>query len=190
MVTEILALAKQRTFVKGIRDYTEAIDRQALDKTLCKYGEIVVGTIKNKVCSGSIGFRVDKRSFLTISTYDSTYNEYMLGNLVWLTAIFRAIDYKCEECWLMGGSVEHKARFRAQRKIFNSITVYRSEFHAMMNWRTYGRHWASKKRTDIKAYVKATSRGNSFIGKSFARALAMNKAIRAKLNRNSSAKAG
>jgi hypothetical protein len=189
VVTEILALVKQRTIVKGIADYTDAIDRNALEQTLSRYGEVVVCTIGNKVCSGSISFRVDKRSFLTISAYDSAYNAYMLGNLVWISAISRAIDNKCEECWMMGGSAEHKARFRAQRTIFNSITVYRSGFHAVTNWHIYGRHWANKKRLDMKAYVKAMSGDDSFIGHSLARILTLDRTVRSKLNRKSSLKA-
>jgi hypothetical protein len=188
VITEILALAKQRTIAKGIADYTGTIDRKALDKTLARYGEVIVGTIDNKVCSGSISFRVDKRSFLTISSYESAYNQYMLGNLIWMAAISRAIDDKCEECWMMGGSAEHKARFRAQRTIFNSITVYRSGLHAVTNWHTYGLHWAKKKRSDVKKYVKAMSGNNSLIGHSFAQVLTLNRTIRSKLNRSSSPK--
>lgn len=179
-VNDILDLVKQRTIVKGIDDYTLAINRKALQQTLDKYGEIIVGTIDGKICSGSIGFRVDRRSFLTIAAYDTAYSEYMLGNLIWFAAISRAIERKCEECWLMGGAADHKSRFRAKCTIFNNIVAYRSRFHALTNWQTYGRYWADKEREKIKRYIKARASKDTFIGQLLSRILTLNKKMRSR----------
>lgn len=164
-VVQILALAKKRMLSKGKEVYSEKIDRVALMKTLKKYGHVAMATIDGKVCAGSIFLSVGKKHFHQFIAHDPEYDQYMLGNQMWLTAILYSLELQGEECWLMGGARLHKSRFLAKPHTFDSITIYRSKFHAALNPRIFVYRWAKQQVRAFKASCKAEVENNTSIGR-------------------------
>lgn len=179
-VTDILALAKQRMAAKGREIYSEKVDRTALMKTLKKYGHVVMATIDGRICAGSIFFSVGKRHFHTYIAHNPEYDEYMLGNQMWLAAILYSIELRGEECWLMGGARLHKSRFKAKPFAFNSITVYRSRFHALLHGPLLADQWLKQKKLEFKAACKAELENKTPIGRLIEKSIVARNALQPK----------
>lgn len=153
-VEDVLELAKKRMISKGKQNYTDSIDIVPLMATLRSYGHLVVATIDDKVCAGSISCKVGQRNFHQVAAHDPAYDRYELGNQIWLAAILHSFDLNGSECWLMGGKSEQKSKFRARQHILNTIIVYRSRFHVFLNCKTFLGLWLRQKNANIKPRLK------------------------------------
>jgi hypothetical protein len=153
-VEDVLELAKKRMISKGKQNYTDSIDIVPLMATLRSYGHLVVATIDDKVCAGSISCKVGQRNFHQVAAHDPAYDRYELGNQIWLAAILHSFDLNGSECWLMGGKSEQKSKFRARQHILNTIIVYRSRFHVFLNCKTFLDLWLRQKNANIKPRLK------------------------------------
>jgi hypothetical protein len=182
-VTDILALATKRMIATGRATYSEKVDRTALMKTLKKYGHVVMATIDGRICAGSIFFSVGKKHFHAYIAHDPQYDEYMLGNQMWLAAILYSIELRGEECWLMGGARLHKSRFKAKPYAFNSITVYRSRFHALLHGPLLVDQWLKQKKRAFKAACKAELENQTPIGRLIEKSLVARNALQSKKTR-------
>ncbi|GAB3472413.1 hypothetical protein GCM10027321_45430 [Massilia terrae] len=179
-VTQILALAKQRMDAKGCAAYSEKVDRVALLSTLQRYGHLVMATIDDRICAGSISFSVGRKHFHAFIAHDPDYDQYMLGNQMWLAAILYAIELRAEECWLMGGARAHKARFRAKPYTFNSITLYRSRMHALRHGRLFAEQLLRLKKIALKAACKEQLEKKTLLGRLIEKSIIARNALQAK----------
>jgi hypothetical protein len=184
VVDQILELARKRAISKAGTIYTDSIDRIALAKTLQRYGQVAVATINEEICAGSIWFDVGKRHFHYVVAYDSTYNKYVLGFQIWLEAILRTLELRGEECWLMGGFSEHKAKFQAKPHFFRTIVIYKSRLYCFLNWTTFSRHWIREQRLSIKTACKTMESRKDFAGKIAGAVLSIRDVMRGKLKRD------
>lgn len=132
-VKAIMALAQKRMRAKGRDDYTRSIDLTAMAPLLRVCGYVVVARIGERICGGAVWFATGNRHFHQLAAHDPEFDTYMLGNQLWFAAILRSLELGAEECWLMGGYSAHKARFGARTKSLNSITLYRSRPHMLLD---------------------------------------------------------
>lgn len=156
-IRAILGFAEERMRFKGKDTYTRDIDVPALTKMLRACGHMAIATVDDKICGGAMWFSVGKRHFHQLAAHDPSYDRYMLGNQIWLAAISYSLSLGGSECWLMGGSSAHKARFGAQRKVFNSFVLYRSRLHIFLNLPQYTSMWARDRIRKSKIVIKNMS---------------------------------
>lgn len=172
-VVQVLELTKKRMLSKGREVYAEKVNRNALVKTLEKYGHVVTATIDEKICAGSIFFSVGKRHFHQYIAHNPEYDQYVLGNQIWLAAILYSLELRGEECWLMGGARLHKSRFRAKPQVFNSLTIYKSKPHAVLNMRILASQWLQQKKSELSSLAKAQVEEKTLAGRWIEKSLAI-----------------
>lgn len=156
-IQAVVGFARSRMLLKGKDDYTRRLDVPVLTKMLRACGYMAVAMVDDKICGGAMWFSVGRRHFHQLAAHDAQYDRYMLGNQIWLAAISHSLRLGGSECWLMGGSSAHKARFGAHRKVFCSCLLYRSNLHIVLNLPLYTSMWAKERLCSTKTVIKDMS---------------------------------
>ncbi|NNG25130.1 GNAT family N-acetyltransferase [Telluria aromaticivorans] len=178
-VQAVLKLAQKRMLAKGKTDYTGKINTVALVKLMKSHGHIAFATINGNVCGGAMWLSVGKRHFHQIAAHDPEYDRYMLGNQLWMTAILRCLDLGGKECWLMGGADAHKARFRAEKRTFHSIIIYRSKLCAFFSLQIFVPCWSTQQAARLQAAAILIAHRPDRAGRLVAQAIAVIRSLRA-----------
>jgi hypothetical protein len=126
LVREIIRMAGARMAVKHRAAYVGEEHLGNLMRLIRTHGYVVVAAVDGKVCGGSVWYSVGRRNFLHIIAHDPEYDHYHIGNQTLLMGVLYWIARGGRECWLMGGSGDHKSKFVAVSKSLESVVVYRS----------------------------------------------------------------
>lgn len=164
-VETILGFARARMKMKGKDDYTRRVDVPVLVDMLRTCGHMAIAVIDGKICGGAVWFNTGRRHFHQLAAHDSGYDRYMLGNQIWLAAITHSLSLGGSECWLMGGASAHKARFGAQKRVFNSYVLYRSQWHVLLHPLKYMSLWTKDRVNWTKVGITRISTRPSPMGR-------------------------
>lgn len=132
-ISELVRLANERMKSKGLPAYIGDDDVENLAELAKTHGCIGLIRIDGVIRAGTLCFRVGRRYFSRMITHDPSFNAYGLGNQLQLAILRYCIDTGASEFWMMGGATESKRRFLAQRRVLNSIVVYRSPRDVLMS---------------------------------------------------------
>jgi hypothetical protein len=144
-INHVRQLAVRRMDAKGKTDYTENIRAEALLATAKLYGHMALATIDGETCAAALWLSLGQNHFHQIAAHAPEFDKYQLGNQIWLAAISRCIELGGGECWLMGGSNEHKAKFGAVTEKFYSINIYRSQLTRVLGFPEMLQFWTKQR---------------------------------------------
>jgi len=141
-IRELVRLANERMRSIGQPAYIGDDDVENLAELAKTHGCVGLIRIDGAICAGTLCFRVGTRCFSRMITHDPRFNAYGLGNQLQLAILRYCIETGASEFWMMGGATESKRRFLAQRRVLNSIAVYRSPADVLMSMRHFaGNQW-------------------------------------------------
>ena len=95
-----------------------------------KRGTVGLLHVNDRVCGGSLAFRVGKDLYSLVNAHDPQYNAYSLGNMCRYLMIINAIAKGDERFHMLGGNFSNKASMLGQRQQLDNLVLYRS--HADM----------------------------------------------------------
>lgn len=131
----VVSMAGARMASKQQHAYIREEDIARILKLIHAYGFVGELKINGQVRGGNVFYGVGGRYFMHVIAHDPDYDKYMLGHMVqYLSACF-CIDRGGRECCLMGGGRENKGRFRAFPKYLDSVDIYRSRLHFLLDSR-------------------------------------------------------
>ncbi|TFW34375.1 GNAT family N-acetyltransferase [Massilia horti] len=178
----IIALAGARTAAKQRDAYLHEEDVSRILQLVHAYGFVGVLSVGGTVRAGNVFYRVGQRYFMHLIAHDPDYDKYMLGNLVQFLATCHCIERGGRECYLMGGGREHKARFRALPKYFDSVDIYRSRLVFLLCLARVGqgaaRRWLRHMREDLSRMAHTDSAGGRFAARCLALARTVKRSTR------------
>ncbi|MGZ5817662.1 MAG: GNAT family N-acetyltransferase [Burkholderiaceae bacterium] len=96
------------------------------------YGMICVATINEKICAGSISYRVGDNYFMHVSAHDPQYDSYRLGVLFRYRTICESIHRGGRECHFLWGRQEFKFSLLGIQRDLHDLVLYRSRIRLVL----------------------------------------------------------
>jgi CelD/BcsL family acetyltransferase involved in cellulose biosynthesis len=118
-----------------------------------QHGLVSVLTIDGQVCAGAICYRIGANFFLRVIAHDSQFNAYGLGLLCCYLAICECIARGGREFHFMWGREEYKYRLLGQQRDFDSLALYRSRPHMLLDCRRVLKTALSAYRERVKSWL-------------------------------------
>lgn len=177
-IREMVRMADERMKSKGLPSYIAVSEVESLARLARTYGLIGLIYIDGAVCGGTLCYRVGTRYFSRLITHDPHFDAYGLGNQLQLSILQHCIASGGTEVWMMGGATESKRRFVAQRRLLNSITVYRSRLDAWISIRRYASNQWKRTLFSCREHVRARSADTGMLGRAALHFIAAAKAAR------------
>jgi hypothetical protein len=131
----LVDMAGARMAAKQQSVYIRPEDIGKIRQLIHRYGFVGVLRIDGVIRGGNIFYGVGRRYFMHVIAHDPDYDKYMPGHMVQYLAACFCIDMAGLECCLMGGGRENKGRFRAVPKYLDSVDIYRSRLHFLLDAR-------------------------------------------------------
>jgi CelD/BcsL family acetyltransferase involved in cellulose biosynthesis len=131
----ILALNKARMEAKEKVQGFDAWETQVLLDLAKASGLIGVLTIDGQVCAGTIGYRVGAHFYLFVIAHDPEYDRYGLGTYCCCLSLRDCIARGVKEYHFLWGREDYKYRLSGVRRDFDSVDIYRSYTHLLLNAR-------------------------------------------------------
>jgi CelD/BcsL family acetyltransferase involved in cellulose biosynthesis len=112
-----------------IKKKTFAVDEEMAKRLiqLAKVcGLVNVVLINDRLCAGSLSYRIGSNYFAFVNAYDADYEHYWLGILCYYFTIRESILRGGKELHMGFGRYEYKNRLLAVQRDFDRIVIYRS----------------------------------------------------------------
>lgn len=136
-VRALVGLTEKRMQFKHRSPYIKESEIELLVELARTHGCMGLIYIGDELCAGSLGYIAGDRCFLRMTGHDPKWNAYALGNTVQVKIILHCISKGMKEVLLMGGGSDAKARLLAKKRMYNSLTIYRSRQLPVHDWKRY-----------------------------------------------------
>jgi hypothetical protein len=126
LIRQIIDFNKTRMLSTG---KVSAFDEEAtkhIIQFVRMYGLICIATIDDKICAGSISYKVGNNYFMHVSAHDSKYDSYRLGVLFRYLTICECIKRGGAECHFLWGRQEFKFSLLGVQRDLHDLVLYRS----------------------------------------------------------------
>jgi CelD/BcsL family acetyltransferase involved in cellulose biosynthesis len=116
------------------------------------YGLICVATIDDKICAGSISYKVGNNYFMHVSAHDSKYDSYRLGVLFRYLTICECIKRGGAECHFLWGRQEFKFSLLGVQRDLHDLVLYRSRVRLLrqLGMALHTRFKGLRRQTELK----------------------------------------
>jgi hypothetical protein len=178
MVRNLISLAGARMAAKQKKAYIGEEHLGSIMRLIRTHGYVVAARVNGKVCGGSIWYCVGRRAFLHIIAHDPRFDQYMLGNQVLLAGVLHWIARGGRECWLMGGSRAHKAKFKTVPQYLDSMLIYRSRLQQLFHWRRASVAAAKRLMHRVRHQVREQAGRDSMSAPFFTMCLALGRSLK------------
>jgi hypothetical protein len=144
-VYDIIRLSNARMSIKDNVSYNSDEETQRLIRLANVYGMVLTLSIGDRVCAGSVCYRVGSTYFAQVLAHDPIYDEYKLGLVCCYLMMCECIARGGSEVRLGGSTHRYKFDFRGELARLDYVVVYRSIVQALV-------HSPSAIRMSIDAY--------------------------------------
>ncbi len=103
-------------------------------------GQVGIIRIEGSICAGAISYRVGDNYFLGVLAHDPALDPYRPGLLCCYLTICRCIQSKGREFHFLWGRYEFKYLLLGVQRDLDSLTLYRSWLHQLLNGETVARN--------------------------------------------------
>lgn len=130
LIRQIIRLSEQRIQAQGaqVRHDVDRIIRLAR-----VYGFVHVLLVDDRLCAGSINYRVGTSYFGEVTAYDPHYEQYGIGKLCVHQTICESILDGGKKFYLGGGVFDFKQRMLGRQLSMDEIHIYRSYTALLLN---------------------------------------------------------
>lgn len=142
----------------------------------CGFAGIV--TIDDKVCAGTINYRVGDNYFLEVLAHDPLYNDYRLGTLCCYLTVCECIARGGKEYHFLWGQDEYKSRLGGVQRDLDHLVLYRSHLHMLANSGTVARNYKDALERKARLWLRGARRENKLIARVITAALQRLRALR------------
>lgn len=97
-------------------------------------GMICTLELNGRICAGTICYQFGDNFFMRVIAHDSAFNDYRVGLLCCYLTIGECIIRGGKNYHFLWGREEYKYRFLGQHRDFDSLTIYRSRLHQLLNF--------------------------------------------------------
>lgn len=133
LLRELIDMHKARMTSK---DKVSVIDDKRLEEILhlaSKFGFVVVARVDDRICAGTINYRVGDNYFLETVAHDRTFNDYRIGTICSYLTVCECIARGGKEYHFLWGDYDYKFRLGGVRRELNDLYLYRSRLHMALN---------------------------------------------------------
>lgn len=130
-IREIIRLSSARMAVKDKVPYNSDEETERLIRLARVCGSVVVATIDDQVCAGTICYRVGATCFMHTLSHDPQYDSYKLGTLCCYLTICETIARDGRILRFGGSTHRYKFEFRGVWLGFDRLFIYRSRVHLL-----------------------------------------------------------
>ncbi len=130
-VRNVIGFNHLRMTSKGKESIHHALNTQRIVQLAQERGLFGVITIGDRICAGSINYRVRDNYFLEVLAHDPVYDEYRLGTLCCYLTICECIARGGGEYHFLWGQDAYKSRLLGVQRDLDDLAVYRSRAHML-----------------------------------------------------------
>ena len=130
-IREILNMNRARMEEKGkLTPWTKKHEQCMFELArLC--GMVNVIMIDERICAGTINFRVNDNYFLEVIAHAPEYNDYRLGTICCFATICQCIALGGKEYHFLWGQSEYKYRLGGVQQDLEHVSIFRSRVHML-----------------------------------------------------------
>jgi hypothetical protein len=177
-VREILDMNRARMEGKGkLTPWTEK-DEQRMFELARLCGMVNVIMIDERICAGTLNYRVNENYFLEIIAHAPEYNDYRLGTICCYATISKCIAAGGKEYHFLWGQSDYKYRLGGVQQDLENVSIFRSRGHMLKNARlVFGNLYQGSKRK-IHLCIKEVRQRDNLVAKPLDRLIFFIDAIR------------
>lgn len=132
-VRRVIELNRARMSAKGKVSINDEDTARCIVQLAMECGMVCVITINDRICAGTVNYRIGNNYFLEVIAHDPAYNDYRLGTICCYLTVCECIANGAGEYHLLWGQDEYKTRMRAVRRDLDHVDVYRSRMQILLN---------------------------------------------------------
>jgi len=128
-------------------------------------GIVTTVSIDGNICAGTILFRVGNNYYLRVIAHDPAYSDYRLGLLCCYLSICECIERKGRNYHFLWGREIYKYRLLGKHQDFDSITIYRSRIHFILDGKAVLTLAAKAHLNNVKHWLTAPANQDRLIAR-------------------------
>ncbi|MES2932306.1 MAG: GNAT family N-acetyltransferase [Pseudomonadota bacterium] len=132
-VKEIIAFNTARMLAKNKIPSVSDLDAERMIKMARAGGMVCIVRIDDRICAGSVSYRVGNNYFVNALAHDEQYNFYSLGVLCCYLTICEAITRGGKEFHFSWGRYPYKYIFLGVQRDLDFLAIYRSPQQLFLN---------------------------------------------------------
>ena len=134
VISRIIEMNRLRMDSKKIKSGYDLTLENRIINFCQKYGYTTTITFNGKIVAGAIYYSVGNHCFLETISHDPEYNKDRVGQVCLYLTIKHTIEQGREAFHFLWGKNEYKYRLLGVQQDLYHISIYRSEFHKVLNF--------------------------------------------------------
>jgi hypothetical protein len=132
-VRSVIEMNRARMAEKNITSYIDADEEERIIQLVKWSGMVSLIKINDRICAGTITYRVGKNYFLKVISHDSLYNDFRVGILCCYLTICECIARGGKEYHFLWGRYDYKYRLLGVQRNLDQLVIYRSPVQLLLN---------------------------------------------------------
>lgn len=157
----IIHLNRMRMASKGKISINDDETAERIVQLVMDCGAVGLLTIDNKVCAGTINYKVGDNYFLEILAHDLEYNDHRLGTLCCYLTICEMINRGGKEYHLLWGKDPYKTRLLGVQRDLDDLVLYRSRGTMLLNADTVFKNVLAARMRNARTWLHAGQSNNT-----------------------------
>jgi uncharacterized protein (DUF1697 family) len=132
-VRDIINISKVRMTGKKKKFSVDETMTEGLVRLAKACGFVNVVMVDDRLCAGSISYRIGSNYFAFVNAHDAEFDSYWLGTLCYYFTICESILRGGKQLHMGWGRYDYKSRLLGVQQDFDSLVIYRSYAHVILN---------------------------------------------------------
>jgi hypothetical protein len=164
-VRDIIGISKARMTGKKKKFSVDEEMTEGLVKLAKACGFVNVVMIDNRLCAGSISYRIGSRYFAFVNAHDAEFDSCCLGTLCYYFTIRESIVRGGKQLHMGWGRYEYKSRLLGIQQDFDSLVIYRSHLQMLLNCDSVMKAAVKGHLRRLKLWLQDPQRRDSFLSR-------------------------
>jgi hypothetical protein len=161
----IINISKLRMAGKKKKFSVDAKMADGLVKLAKTCGFVSAATVDDRLCAGTIAYRIGSSYFAFVNAHDPDFDEYWLGTLGYYSTICESIARGGRRMHMGWGRYEYKSRLLGVQQDFDRVVIYRSYARMALNFDSVARTAVRGHVRRLKLWLQDPQRQNGFLSR-------------------------